>query len=445
MKANARAVARRADRDAAVSSVVSAVLVFSLFSTAFVMWSVTQYPGWVEDREANHQAALRQALSQAQGDLEQLSASDQSGPVTTTLPLSARPIPVLGGVPGGGRLRVEDGVAFDASFTSPRLHLAGGGVAGAPTASPQTVTGIQSLQHLHVALDSAGVSAQDSQAWVQATLFDAGTTLTARLVHGGSNVVDDCSGRGITVRVTTDAGSRDTLVLCEAGTALTDFTVDLLEPRFGLAGSLGDLTPGHSLTVSTGTGGGGGVSATGTFLATWSDADGNTRVAGTGTSTPGYSILREGARLVFDPARAEATPESLSWQLGAVVAEQGDAAGLAVAPHFALAVDGTTGYLRWTVTHLTGSGDLTGGSATVQVAHGSTNEVVLTATGADLVLTTPSAAAWRSFLSSQAQAAGATDAVVSGTGDEARLTLGAGTVTQWVLHLRVIDATVTVR
>lgn len=446
MKANARArTLPRPAGDSAVSSVVSAVLVFSLFSTAFVMWNVTQYPGWVEDREANHQSVVRQALAQAQGDLERLSTSGQAGPVTTTVPLAARPIPMLGGVPGSGRLHLEDGVSFGASFTSPRLHVAGGAAAGTPTASPQTVAGIHGLHHLHLSLDSSSVTGQNDQAWVQATLFDGSTSFTARLVHGGSSVVPECSGRGIVVRVTTDAGTRDTVLLCEAGASLTGFTVDLLEPRFGLAGRMGDMEPDHSLTVDAGSGGGGGVTADGRFLATWSDEDGNTRVAGSGTSTPGYGVQRDGSRLVFEPSRAEATPESLSWQLGGVVAEQAEAAGVTVAPELALAVDGTTGYLRWTVTHLTGTGDLTGGSGTLQVTHETTSDVVLSATGASITLTTPSAAAWRSHLAAQALAAGATDATVLGTGDEARLELGSGTVTEWVLHLRVIDARVSLR
>lgn len=446
MKANARArTAPRTGGESAVSSVVSAVLVFSLFSTAFVMWSVTQYPGWVEDRETNHQAAVRQALAQAQGDLERLSASEQTGPVTATLPLAARPIPLFGGVPSSGRLHLEDGVSFDATFTAPRLHVAGGGVAGTPTAGPQTVTGIHGLHHLHLGLDSASVTAKEDQAWVQATLFDDDTTFTARLIHGGSSVVAECSGRGIVVRVSTDAGTRDTVVLCESGAALAGFTVDLLDPRFGLAGRLGDLSAGHSLTVSEGQGGGGGVSATGRFLATWSDEDGNTRVAGSGTSTPGFGVLREGARLVFEPSRSEATPESLAWEHGAVVAQQDGAAGITVEPDLALAVDGSTGYLRWTVTRLSGTGDMTGGSGTLQVTHESTSDVVLSATGAGITLTTPSAAAWRSHLSALVQSTGTTDATVSGTGDEARLELASGTVTEWVLHLRVVDARASLR
>lgn len=445
MKANAHARRHTAGDDRAVSSVVSAVLVFSLFSTAFALWSTTQFPGWVEDREANHQNAVREALAQAQGSLEQLSSSDQAGPVTLPIALSARPIPLLGGVPTAGRLHMEPGLVFDASFTAPRLHVAGSGAAGTPTAAPQTVTDVHTLQNLHVSLDSTSVAGQNDQAWIEATLYDATTTLSARLIHGGSNVVESCGGSGVAVRVTTDAGSRDSTLLCDAGSSLTDFTVDLLEPRYGLAGRLGDLTSGFSLDVDTGAGGGGGVGADGTFLATWSDADGHTRVVGSGTSVPGYTILRTGSRLVFEPSRAEAVPESLSWQFGGVVADQGNARGVTISPDLAIAVDGTTGTLRWTLTHLSGTGDVTGGDGSIQVLHDSTSEVVLSATGAELVLTTPTAAAWRNLLSAQVQAAGASDATVSGTGTEARLSLATGTVTQWVLHLRVIDANVSIR
>ncbi len=444
MKANRTPRALRPDTEA-VSSVVSAVLVFVLFSTAFGMWMFTQFPTWVEDRETSHQYAVRDALADIQSGLERLSASESAGPVTAAIPLAGRPIALLGGVPANGHLFVEDGSNFDATFTAPRLHIAGDDVAGTPTASPQTITNIEVLNHLHLSLDTTNVNNANSQAWMQASLSDGTTTFTARLVHAGTDTIPSCSGRGIALTVTTSTGTRQHTILCEPGPAVTDFTVDILDSKYGLVGRLGDLDT-FSLSITTGSSGGGAPSASGTFLAVW-NTDGHTQVAGTGTSSPGYTVTRTGARVTFEPSRARATPEALSWEFGAIVAHQKDADGHSLAPSIDMAIVNGVGTLRWTLTHLTGSGDLSGGgTGTLEVTHQQTDEVVLSATAAQIALDTPGAASWRNELAATIIAAGASsDAAITGTGNDATLTLTSTTVTEWVLQLRIIDASVSLR
>ncbi len=444
MKAN-QAQRRLSSESSGVSSVVSAVLVFALFSSAFGMWMFTQFPTWVADRESNHQDSVRAGFADLQAGIERLSASDSAGPISASVPLTARQIPLLGGIPTSGHLFMETGVDFAAAFTGPRLHVIGDAAAGTPTAAPQTITGVETLTHLHLSLDSSIIVNGDDQGWIRAQLTDGTRTFTATLIHGGSTIVPDCAGRGIALSVTTDTGTRQHTLLCDAGAGVTDFTVDILEIRFGFAGRLGELDP-FSIAITTGQSGSGSPTGSGTFLAVW-NTDGHNQVAGTGTSTPGYALSRSGSRLSFEPSRAEATPESLAWEYGAVTAHQRNADGLSMTPSMDLAIVNGVGTLRWTLTQLTGSGDLSGaGSATVEVTHQQTDEVVLSAAGATLTLDTPGAAAWRSELSAVIQAAGAgSDATVSGTGTEAILTLSSATVSEWVLQLRIIDASVNLR
>jgi hypothetical protein len=103
--------------------------------------------------------------------------------------------------------------------------------------------------------------------------------------------------------------------------------------------------------------------------------------------------------------------------------------------------------LSWTLVDLAGSGAIGGATdATVTIGHTASTDILLTATGATFTVTSPSAAAWRAFLSDQVLVLGAGTAVtVGGSGDTATLTLAAsGGVSIWNIHLRLIQGTVRV-
>jgi len=437
----ARRRPRTAGPDDAVSSVVSAVLVFALFASAFILWTATTLPVWIKDREATHQQEVRAELSGLQAGLDRLASVDERGPITASFPLGAPPVPLVQTAPSTGALAFEDGLAFTAAFTDPRLHEVDGVGRGLPSVPASgTLGGIEILAALQVRLTTT--VGDSAEAWVQAAASDGTDTITARVRHVGSGGSEACAGAALEVRVTGAGPPTSTILHCGVGTDLTDQVVDVLDPRVPFAGALARLDPPLDLTFTSGTAGPGGPTVSAHYAARWSDADGRLRVAGDGESDPGFTLDRAGGLVVFRPQNREFVEQAVAWEGGAVIVAQPDGMNVAVAPGFTLGKDGTTGFLEWTFVDLDGSGSVQGtGTAQVSVTHVATSETVLSADSAVFTLVSPHAEAWRAFLGTQVAAAGA-DATVGGTGDTATLTLGSST--DWLLRVRLVSAQATV-
>ncbi|MGB1587158.1 MAG: hypothetical protein ACPHID_08975, partial [Thermoplasmatota archaeon] len=224
-------------KDEGVSSVVSAVLIFALFSTAFLLWTINQQPEWVADREHNHIRGVQEDIASLQSGLERLSASGDSGPITQTIALAADPLPLVQAVPGQGALSMEGTFAFDASFTNPALHSLDRTAVGDPSAtSASTVENVLDLRSLEISLTSSGVNGGSSSASVILTASDGSQTATLTLRH--SRTVTGCPGTGVAVDLAGPTGSRTRIDFCDADNALTDHRLNALDPQFGFPGAL---------------------------------------------------------------------------------------------------------------------------------------------------------------------------------------------------------------
>lgn len=440
MKANRAAGGR--DDEAAVSSVVSAVLLFALFTTASVMWTFQTLPEWIADREEAHQGGVVERFATLRSGLETLSAGDDPGTVAITLPLSPRPVALLQTAPAQGELGLEDDLEVSATFTGTAIHLLDGAPLGLPSEAVDgnVLADVAGLTALVLSLASSGVNNNDI-AWVQASATDGTETATIRVTHAGRNQAVDCADKELRITVTTSAGTTDHVLTCGVGSALGGRAVDALDGVYGFRAALRRLDAPYSVTLTDG----GTGTAAGTFTAVWSDSNGLVQVAGSGQSSS-FSVSQSGARLAHTGRYQHHPAQSLSWEGGAFVREQPDGEAVHTDPTFSLLLDGTTGHLAWTMIALQGTGSISGtGTATATVRHTTTTEVVLTATGGTFTVDGPHGGAWRAFFTDKALLSGVTPVTVGGTGDVATLTLATdASVTSWTIHLRLIEAEVSV-
>lgn len=437
---------RLAGDSAAVSSVVAAVLLFALFSTAFLTWTVITLPQWIADNEAVHEGEVVDSFAALQAGLERLSGAASDGTTSATFALAAEPVPLLQGGAPRGSLEAASGFRLQGAFTNPALHLIDGSVSGAPTepAGGAPLTGVRSFSVLQIALESS--VSNNAEAWVELEADDGNDTVTARLTHWGQNRAPTCDSAELGLQIDSPLGSSTHFIAC-IGDDLPSYTVDLLAATFPFRAGLAQLDTPLTVAVTEGTQGGGGVSADGTYLAVYTDASGFTRLAGSGEPTPGYTIDEAGDRLHFEAGRQEYVQQSLSWEGGALAVLQPDVgAALAMDPSFTVDVSGTVGFLRWTVVDLEATGSLSGGGkATATVTHLGTTSVLLSADAADFTVTSDTAGAWASFFDDQVIALGSSDLNVSAGSGTATLSLEQGTVTEWVIQLRIIHADVRVQ
>lgn len=428
---------------------MSAVLLVALFTTAFAIWTFTTLPTWVAQREANHQGEAQEAFGRLRGDLDSLVAQGEPGPVGTGFDLGPARVPLLQRAGAQGTLRYEDGFAIQAAFTGAVLHLQDGAAIGIPDepAGGTPITGVHALEAFSLRLQSSGVQGGATgglgqEARVQVVANDGTAQVTAQLAHTDDASSVGCDSSGLVLRITSPTLTRTVPLLCQVGSAIPEYTLDLLDqPLFVLA--MRDLDNDYSLTVTTAA-----VSATSTgyYAAVWTDSTGRDQAIGAGSPTA-YSLSESGGRIVLDPRYQRFPSQRVAFDGGAVVAAQDEGRQVMLSdPGFDLSIDGGIGTLRLTVVDLAGSGSRTGADgATVTLRHDGSTDMLLEATGATVTVTSDYAAAWRQLFADQALLAGASSTVAAsgGSGDTATLTLATdgSTVTTWIVRLQVVEAT----
>ncbi len=452
--------------ETAVSAVVGAVLLLALFSTVATIYTVETLPQWKADKEQNQQAEVAGVLAALRADVEALAARGDAGPVTAPVPLETPRVPLLQPSSARASLEVEDG--FDATFAfgaTPSLFLSGGASAATPAltsgvlpSAPCSGKCVQSLESFILGVATSGVTGTVTGTVTFVDSAASPATVTATVSHiatGGT-----CPGE---VRLT--VGSAQTPLLCTgSGTAVgstsSPYRIDLLSSAYTLGSTLARLTPPFSVSFSTG-GAGPGTMTLGHAMV-YDDSTGLLRVTGTGTSTTTPVQPIDGKRLVYSPRYESYPGQDLVLEGGALVVDGGSTfqAITGEAPFSAAVSASGVGSLTWTLIDFDGAGSIGGArAATVGATFDSVEDVVFTLGSAcpmaspcaSIVLTTPSAQAWGSFLDLQAGLGGVEDSLdttvdsVTGT---ARLDLASGAglaVTGgWVVHLRVIHATLDV-
>lgn len=419
--------------DAAVSAVVSAVLVFGLFSTAFVMWTVISLPEWITDREENHQDGVVQDLHAAQADLESLSASDDAGPVQQTIDLRPSQVALLQRSPATADLSYQSGSDILADFPGATVHLLNGETQGTPSqlAHGFTASDVQQLHGLTLALQSRlqGASGDDA---ITLTFTSTTGSFSATLIHTESPT--GCSQNEMRF----DVDGSPQILLCDASESMTTpYRFDALRPGSGLSGALARIGTPFDLEVTTS-----GDDFTATLAAAWLDIDGQMQATGTGSAT-GFSLDQPGGHVVVGTNPQHHIPQDIVWDFGGIGLVQNDGQTMLQAASFSIDQQGGNNQLDWTLVALSGTPNaVSGDRATLRIEHTGTTDILLEADSGNIGLTTPYADAWADLLETHRAAAGAGDATVTSDGASVQLDL-TGTDPWWV-HLRIIHATATV-
>jgi hypothetical protein len=446
-------------RDDAVSSIVAAVLLFALLTTAATLWTFTTLPLWIAEREQQHGHEVQEAFGAMRSGLDALSAGDDAGPSSFPVDLAAAPVPMLQRAPAQGELSLDGAVRLQASFDDELLLVADGAATVTPDeditegAGP-LLSDVVSLESLVVLLRTANVG-NDDEAFATVVASDGTDSVTAVLTHAGKlggagpNAAG-CLNSELRLEVTVDMDpfapvTTTQALLCELAADLTGYSVDLASPLYEFGRAADRLQTPFSVRLTDGESGGS-AQADGSFGAAYVDAAGIDRGLGSGQSID-LAIDRPGSRLAYVPSYQEFAGPAVAWEFGATLLAQGDDAAIAAAPGFELTVADGVATLTWTLVTLDGSGAASGADlATVQVGHEGTRDLVLDCAGATFTLTSPQASAWRGFLEDRILLAGADgEATVGGTGTTATLTVGGGAIERWTVHVRLVDANVLLR
>jgi hypothetical protein len=404
----------------AVSAVVSAVLLFGLFVTVSLVYTLQTLPQWEADNEQNHQRAVREGLSGLKASVEGLSGRNDPGPVSAVLPLGADTVPLLQRDAATGSVSFQsggNGIAMTTRFAStPGLFSTNGVASATPsvalTTAPCSGACLQSLSVLVLGLATSGTS---GTATVDLSFTDsAATPATVTATVSFTTTPTNCAAVGMELDFTLNGVAKPLLCgLLTPFPASGSYSLDLLDASLGLSPALGRLTAPYSIAFSSGSSGALVVSPT--YAAVWTDANGIEQMRGTGLTASATPIADlTGGRLVFAPLNLHYPSQDLSYEGGGIVS-----AGLSMAvdPSFAVQADTAsgTGYLRWSYVNLAGTGSVGGGGdATVKASHASTQDLLLQTTGATtFTLGTPSAIGWCTFLRDRVVAAGGT--LASGT------------------------------
>lgn len=431
--------------DDGVSSVVAAVLIFSLMSTASLLWTLNELPDWIEGRESNHAATVQRSFGSMQAGAERLSANGDNGPFSQPLTLAASPIPFVQRGTAQGALSLRDGFAIEGTFTNPFLHVQGNGPAGPPNAPlSQSMASVDEVEHLFVRYTSS-LAVPDDLAMVIMTAQDASNTVVVRIIQTdlttGIYARTACLGIELRVSVTVGAATNDHVLVCDVAKSINGYTVNLLESRFNLESLLGDLDPGYAISWASG---GSGDASASSYLGVWTDVAGATQVAGTGVASS-YALDKSGASVVYQGRPLHHSQQDLVWEGGALVVAQAQGSAMAINPGLVIDEVGTQGFLRWTVVTLNGTGSVSGtGEGNVLVRHLGTTEIVLTADAADFTITTDQPAGWSRFFADAITAGGLNDVSTTSTATSTSLALETGAITSWTIHLRIIDLAVSV-
>lgn len=367
----AKRVPNGARDEAGLASVLGAILLFGLLVSTMVTVQVQYVPVWDHDREGRLMDALAGQLVQVKDGLEKQVGNRSIGAASTALLLapgggftfftgSTQPGTVaFVPTPAGSGLEVE-------SNRLTVLHQDGRDLFvlsedWRPLANGQTVSGIDSVDHLRVRLIKPE-SLTNKQA-LQLVVRDADSAIVGRLA-----VTNQDQGAEYALLIQTYAGAQTSTPMTERLQSWKKtldgdrFYVDALEPALGLDAVLRTAKEPLSLQWTLTNNLQGAEAA----LVYTSAAAG--RIGAAGVVVQDYSHLVDGGRLVATRENQRFPAQTYTMEYGAIIVDQPEGSAMLTPPTFSVRTASGQTTVTWTVPELVGSSGSVGGTRAAQVA-----------------------------------------------------------------------------
>lgn len=399
--------------EAAISSVLGAILLFGLLVVTLVTIQVEFVPVWDRDREADHMQAVGNQFGQLKSDLDRMADNRTEVPLADPVTLQSR-----GGFRffQGARLPAElslvpapanGGVQIATNQAHVLLQNGQGLFAGSEswTAVVQgdVLSNVGPMQNLRVRiLNPAAWSTGDSVSLVIANATGA---------YAGKFVVTNYDhGETFTFRYDTYAANSQTIPTSTWGedhdksNPPTYLYVDLLEQKFQLSQVLAAAQAPSTLTLNRN-------NLNADYTASYTAINpggGSTQVGGGGSLVPGFARRVTSGAVVFEARNQRFVDQSFILEHGAVILAQPEGDVMYVPPSFDVTQVAGVVDIRWVLPAVQGSSSTLSGpaTATVYLEPAVPASFLATMPRLDVTLTTQHGSVWAQYWTSTLQSAG---------------------------------------
>ncbi|MEA1907700.1 MAG: hypothetical protein U9N43_01520 [Euryarchaeota archaeon] len=312
--------------NSAVSTVVSFILILGLLVTVIAFVKVQYVPSWAEDAEARHARDVFVDFSAIPGNIDNLVLANGSTTVShQRIKLGSGGIPIvapgmsygtLGVVPGagGGSFKVDADVwNVDISRNSTSDDLKNGSV---------NITNVSSVSEFYIHIDEVEYNA-GSLGMICVDFTNQSGGVAIEIVDNTSLIISVCNGNG-------DNVIEDFSIKADSS-EIKDYTIDLLNPRYGFCKVLSDADVPYNLTITNDT------SLNGSYIWHFIDYNEYNRTLESYTETTNGTMIYESRNRQF-------INQKFIYQNGAVFLCQLPNAGMRVAP--GIAIEDVKNYTR---------------------------------------------------------------------------------------------------
>lgn len=409
-------------RNDGASTVVAATLILALSVLMFIVFSSTQLPNWIEDREQNHALGVKEEMASLQSKLLQVTDDDIGRTISSEISLAPDPIAFLQRGKASGQLSILDTTAIDLQLSNEVLVANGAALASNPDGALSAWADVAIVHSLALQIN-VNTAAADATGVV--VTFDDGTTsVDASFLHIGPAANSPCTGYALVATLSLPA--RNIPQTCGvSGTG--SFTIDLFDV-LPLREALGNLERPFTVSFSVNS-----TSATGG--AVWYNSAGLPQLVGSGIAGS-YDLQTTLGTVAYLPSYLNAIREDVMLEGGALSVAQASGAAM-ISPTVRLVSDGTSTLLELSFIDFTGSGSVSGdGTAGIHVTPTAISNSLYQVQ--DVTLQVTGSVAWGNHFEDELYLSQTAGSFVTGATSE----LQVDTLTNSWVRVRVIEARV---
>lgn len=342
---------RRRSDDEGVSTVVSAVLVFTLITVVFSIYMSSIVPEQVADEEASHMRNVGASFGEVASRISASTSLGREGEFSTIVDLGTTTMPGISLFHSSGSVEIQDR-GFYSNFLcdAPKMLARNGQAAPGGTYVPfgaGATFPFQSLLVLDIRVAGYTFGTGDEGTISVAV---AGTVRASFTVNLGSSTEQSVK---VTTRDTASTIVYEQTIASGLGATVSSYTINALNPAYGLSALLSE-SQGPFVLSTTATSG-----VIQAYALYWKQ-DATIGQVGDGRTLPtGFQRSVNPASLVYRAANSRFMDQVYSYEGGALVLGQEPGENIALAP-FGVVVSPTDKLLRMSMVNLTGSGYATG-------------------------------------------------------------------------------------